>query len=298
MAKVQGDDKKLTFFSKNKFECPICEAPFYREELLTGGGRMIAGNLTRDLRRLYDPSKKFGEIFPLIYTITVCPRCYYASFSQDFAAPPPEGRLALEEAAERREQSIEPLFGPLDFKEPRTLKEGAAAYFLAIMCYDHFTKDQSPTIKQAVCSLRAAWTFCDLHRRLPADNYDYLALNIYRKAKFFYSQAVEKEQTGKESIGAMKNLGPDLEKNYGYDGVLYLYGLFEYLYGSQKDKSKRLAGLARAKTTVAKIFGMGKASKNKPAVLLDRAKELYADMAKEIERLGGGMEGFDEPSAE
>jgi uncharacterized protein (DUF2225 family) len=293
-----AEDKKLTFFSKSKLDCPLCGAPFYREELLTGGGRMIAGNLTQDLRRLYEPSKKFGEIFPLVYTITVCPRCRYAAFPQDFFSPPDEGRLSLEEEAERREKSIETLFGPLDFGEPRTLKEGAAAYFLAIMCYDHFTKEDSPTIKQAVCALRAAWTFCDLYHRLPGENYDYLALNFYRKARFFYAQAVEKEQTGKEGIGAMKNLGPDLEKNYGYDGVLYLYGLFEFLHGSRKDTRRRAAALSRAKTTVAKIFGMGKASKNKPTVLLDRAKQLYADISRELEGLGGGIEGSDEPSAE
>jgi uncharacterized protein (DUF2225 family) len=293
-----AEDKRLTFFSKTKSECPVCQAPFFREELLTGRGRMIAGALTQDLRRLYEPSKKFGEIFPLIYTITVCPRCYYAAFTEDFFSPPPDAQPGLEENAEKREKSIEPLFGPLDFSGPRTLKEGAASYFLAMMCYDHFTKDQSPTIKQAVCALRAAWTFCDLHHRLPADNYDYLALNFYRKARFFYVQAVEKEQTGQEGIGALKNLGPDLEKNYGYDGVLYLYGLLEYLHGSRKDRKKRAAALSRAKTTVAKIFGMGKASKNKPAVLLDRAKDLYADIAKELEKLGGGIDGMDEPSAE
>jgi uncharacterized protein (DUF2225 family) len=292
------EDKRLTFFSKTKSVCPVCEAPFFREELLTGRGRMIAGNLTRDLRRLYEPSKKFGEIFPLIYTVTVCPRCYYAAFPEDFFSLPDEGRLSLEEAAGKREKSIEPLFGFLDFKEPRTLKEGAAAYFLAIMCYDFFTREHSPTIKQAVCALRAAWIFCDLHRRLPAENYDYLALNFYRKANFFYGQAVEKEQTGKEGIGAMKNLGPDLEKNYGYDGVLYLCGLFEFLYGSGKDRKKRAAALSRAKTTVAKIFGMGKASKNKPAVLLDRAKDLYTSITRELEKLGAGHEGIDEPSAE
>jgi uncharacterized protein (DUF2225 family) len=291
--------KKLTFFSKNKFECPVCEEKFYKEDLLSGGGRMIAGTLTRDLRRLYEPSKKYGEIFPLIYTIIVCPRCYYAAFPQDFFSPPETALPQLEEDTERRQKTIEPLFGSLDFKEPRTLKEGAASYFLAIMCCDFFTKDESPTIKQAVAALRAAWIFSDLYHRLPGDNYDYLALNFYRKARFFYSQAVEKEQNGTEGIGAMKNLGPDIEKNYGYDGVLYLSGLFEYLHGSRRDARKRAAALGRAKTSVAKIFGMGKASKNKPAVLLDRAKDLYDDMGKELEKLGVQAEGgADEPAGE
>ncbi|MDR2589016.1 MAG: DUF2225 domain-containing protein [Spirochaetales bacterium] len=286
--------KKITFFSKSKIECPICDKRFLREDLLTGGGRMIAGDLTRDLRRLYEPSRKFGEIFPLIYTISVCPQCLYAAFPQDFAAPPEEAKKRLEADADHRRETLRPLFGELDFSESRTLKEGAASYFLAMMCYDFFEKDSSPTIKQAVSSLRAAWVFVDLHKRLPDDNYDLLALNFYRKARFFYAQAVEKEQNGAEGIGDMKNLGPDLDKNYGYDGVLYLSGLLEYLHGSTRNPQRRSAALARAKTSVAKIFGMGKASKNKPTVLLERAKELYTSIAKELEKLGVASDGMDE----
>jgi uncharacterized protein (DUF2225 family) len=278
--------KKMTFFSKTQSECPLCETKFYKEDLVTGGGRMIAGDLTRDLRRLYEPSKKHGEVFPLIYTILVCPNCLYAAFPSDFFSPPDKGREALIEDTEKRAKSILPVFDDLDYSEPRTLKEGAASYFFAIMCYDRFLKDASPTIKQGMCALRAAWIFNDLHRKHSNENYDYLAMNFYRKARFFYSQAVEREQSGKETMTGAKYLGPDLDKNYGYDGVLYLNGLFEFLYGPKENSEKRIAALTSAKRFVAKIFGMGRASKNKPSILLDRTRDLYSEINKELESSG------------
>ena len=71
-------------------------------------------------------------------------------------------------------------------------------------------------------------------------------------------------------------------------------GLLEYLHGSTRNPQRRSASLSRAKTSVAKIFGMGKASKNKPTVLLERAKELYSSIAKELEKLGVAGDGMDD----
>ena len=39
--------------------------------MMTGSGRLNAGELTEELRRLYIPSKKYGEVNPLIYYIVV-----------------------------------------------------------------------------------------------------------------------------------------------------------------------------------------------------------------------------------
>src|SRR3972149_2488327 len=77
--------KKITFFANQPTLCPICAEKFFREDLLSGGGRLIAGKLTDELRRLYDPSVKFGEINPLIYPVVACPACYYAVFPEDFS---------------------------------------------------------------------------------------------------------------------------------------------------------------------------------------------------------------------
>ena len=76
--------EKTTFFSKNPIVCPVCETSFYKEDLLSGGGRLIAGELTEELHRTYEPSKKYGEVYPLVYAVLVCPSCLYAAYTQDF----------------------------------------------------------------------------------------------------------------------------------------------------------------------------------------------------------------------
>jgi uncharacterized protein len=282
----ENGPKKLTFFSKKPIECPVCGGSFFREELFSGGGRLIAGNLTTELRRLYEPSKKYGESFPLIYSVLVCPFCFYSVFHQDFAELPENSKQQLKDSTDKRIASIRPIFDNLDFSEPRTLNEGAASYYFAMMCYDAFPADYSPTFKRGLSALRCAWTFSDLHRKKPGDNFDYLAKILYHKARFFYTLSVEKETSGEESLGAAKSLGPDIDKNYGYDGVLYLYGLLEFYYGPKSDPELRKKSLENAKRTVAKIFGMGRASKNKPASILDSSRDLFNDINREL-----GVEG-------
>jgi uncharacterized protein (DUF2225 family) len=272
----------LTFFSKTPIVCPVCESKFYREEMRTGRGRLIAGELTDELRRHYEPSQKYGEVYPLIYSITVCPVCYYAAFPQDFPQVPTDAARRIQQATDERTDAMAEIVGRPDFTEPRDLWHGLASYFYAAACYDYLPKEFSPTFKQGLCSLRSAWICNDLHRKHPDENYDYLGQIFYRKARFFYSLAVERETSGEESIPNDFHLGPDQDKNYGYDGVLYLSGLLDFRYGSRKDREKRKKSLNRAKRTVAKIFGMGRASKNKPQAILDNARDVYEQIAEEL----------------
>jgi len=154
------------------------------------------------------------------------------------------------------------------------------SYFLAMRCYDFFPKDFAPVIHQAICAVRAAWLCTDLERNFPGENYEYLGRMFYRKARFFYALAMEYEQQGKQTITACANLGPDLDKNYGYDGVIYLNAYLEYHFGPRKDKARRIESLTKAKRSVARIFGMGRASRNKPQPLLDNARTLYNTLAE------------------
>ena len=62
------ETKKISFRQKNPVVCPVCKNEFYREEMFTGSGRLIAEKLTDELRRLYKESQKFGKIYPLVYT--------------------------------------------------------------------------------------------------------------------------------------------------------------------------------------------------------------------------------------
>ena len=81
----------------------------------------------------------------------------------------------------------------------------------------------------------------------------------------------------------MNNMfGPDTDKNYGYDGVIYMQGILEYKYGQKKDKELRLKKLEEFKKSIARIFGLGKSSKEKPGPLLELAKNLYDKINKEL----------------
>ncbi|MBN2510315.1 MAG: DUF2225 domain-containing protein [Spirochaetales bacterium] len=273
---------KVSFFQKNKMKCPVCDTSFYREEMLTGRGRLIAGELTEQLRRLYEPSAKVGEIFPLIYTMTVCPVCFYATLPEDFLLVSDSAIEGLKNDTDKRILSVKHIFEELDFHEPRQLAEGAASYILGIASYDYFSDDYSPVVKQGILALRAAWIFEDLERKKPNQNYDYLAQVMYRKARFFYSLAVEYESNGRQSIANAKHLGPDIDKNFGYDGVLYLASYLEFHHGPRAIDEQRQKALMYAKRTVAKIFGMGRASKDKPSALLEMSRELYATISQYI----------------
>jgi uncharacterized protein (DUF2225 family) len=279
--------QKVTFFQRKQSECPVCETKFYREELLTGGGRLLAGQLTNELRRLYEPSKKFGEVFPLVYPVTVCPVCYYAAYAPDFPRLPEERKKEAEVNADERRESVSMIFPDLDFTSPRTLKEGVASYLFALFCYEFMKKDANPTFKSGLSALRAAWLLTDLHARFPADNYDYLAQLFYRKARFFYLLSIEKEQKGKEALPNGFNFGPDLDKNFGYDGLIYLASYLDFKHGSDAQADKRVASLEFDKRMIAKVFGMGRATKSRPSVLLEQSKEIYALIGEEIGTLKG-----------
>ena len=285
------EEKKLssTFISKTETGCPVCGHMFHKEEMMTGGGRLNAGDLTSELRRLYIPSKKYGEINPLIYYMTVCPRCLYAANSTDFNEIDDDIKEKIDLETEERETELLKILPGLDFTASRSLKEGVASYYYAMKATDHFPAFMSPSIKSGIYSLRAAWLCNDLHAKNPSENYDYLASIFYRKARFYYVQAIAGEQDGSETMSGLKNLGPDLDKNYGYDGALYMTAYLEYKFCPSDDPVRRKASLENAKKTIARIFGMGKASKNKPAAILDNSKELFDKIKNELKE-------FDEQS--
>jgi len=272
----------ISYYSKEEIECPVCAAKFNREEMYTGGGRLIAGDLTDELQRLYEPSAKYGEIQPLIYHLTVCPSCLYAAFTQDFRIIDSDtaGKLFGETA--NRKKAVKKILPSVDFTSARTLIEGAASCYLALLCYDSFDTKYSPTIKEAICALRAAWLFKMLGKRFPEENYSYVSKLFYQKALFLYKYALALETSGKEMIAGLKSFGPDVDKNYRYDGVLYLVALLEYRYGQKSDTEARAKQLSASKITIAKLFGLGKSSKARPGPLLEYARALYDRIKEEL----------------
>lgn len=277
---------KVTYMSKQELSCPVCENQFRKEELLSGGGRMNAGELTKELHRIYEPTKKYGAVYPLLYPVTVCPSCYYASYASDFNAVDGERVNRLRAEIGDRKTALNRIFPDLDFHDSRTLAEGIASYAFASMCYESAPLATAPRFKQAMSCLRAAWLCMDYHNEEKSGNYDYLAQVFYRKAAFFYTRVVDLEQKGEESVENISHLGPDIDNNFAFDGVLYLSGVLEFKYGQRSNPERRGSQLKKARATVSRIVGMGKSSKSKPSALLELARDLHKQIKEELDALG------------
>ena len=279
---TEDKELKVSFMSKKEYECPSCKATFHKEELLSGGGRLIAGGLTEELHRLYDPSIKYGDVYPLVYHALVCPECWFASSEADFPLLP-EGsldRVAGDEQTRKAETLL--AFPGIDFSKPRGPMEGAASFYLVMRCYDFFDKEHSPTVKQGLAAIRAAWMLDELSKKYPHQHYDWLAVLFRKKAQYFYSEALTREEKRIETMSAMKAFGPDTDRNYGYEGMLYLCAYLQYKYGPSQTPADRKATLEIARRTIAKLFGLGKSSKDKPSAFLDLARKVYDDINREL----------------
>jgi uncharacterized protein (DUF2225 family) len=280
--KTEEREVKISFQSRESYVCPVCGADFHREELLSGSGRLIAGDLTDELHRLYEPSLKYGEIFPLAYQATVCPECWFASRDKDFLALPKANQAKAIKDEDKRKKDTLLIFPDVDFHENRGLISGAASLYLVVRCYDFFPKDFSPTMKQGIAALRTGWLLDEINTQYPGQHYDWVATLFKKKAQFLYNDAIRREQSGIENLSSVKAFGPDTDKNYAYEGALYLCALLKSKYGPNSDAAQRTASLEDARRTVAKVFGMGKSSKSKPGALLESAKALYESINKEL----------------
>jgi len=282
--KVEDEDKelKLTYLSKKEYTCPACGAIFRKEELFSGGGRLIAGKLTEELHRLYDPSKKYGVIFPLVYESIVCPECWFSSMEADFMALPKENARKAKEDADNRMKETQLVFPNVEFHDNRTLMDGAASLYLTLRCYDFFNKPTSPTIKQGLAAIRCAWLIDELDKKYPGQHYDWLGTLFRKKAQYLYNEALSREQSGRETLSGMKAFGPDTDKNYSYEGMLYMCAYLRYKFGPAHDEEERKTSLEDARRTIAKLFGMGKASKDKPGAFLELARKLYDTINQDL----------------
>lgn len=270
------EKKKISYRQKNTTVCPVCSFEFNREELFSGGGRLIAGKLTDELRRNYEKNKKFGKIYPLAYLLTVCPSCFYAAYPKDFNNLKPEEVEKLSELTTARKNSIKKFFGQIDFNKDRNLPLGAASYMLAVDCYGFRNKNVAPTFKCAVSAIRAAWLFSDLAKAYPDRPFKKISLFFYKKAYAYYTKVLEYIQNGKEPAEAAGNMGPDTDKNWGYDGILYLMAVLTIKIGSREpDINKRIENFEQCKRYLSRLFGSGKSSKSRPSELLDMTRDMY-----------------------
>jgi len=270
------EEKKITFRQKNATICPVCRNEFFREEMFTGGGRLIADKLTDELRMIYKDNKKYGKVYPLIYLLNVCPNCLFTGYPKDFSTCTDDEIMKLQEMRPARKNAVQKFFGDLDFNEDRNLLMGAASFMLAVDCYSLRKKQVAPTFKKAVSSIRGAWLFSDLAEIYPERPYKKMSLFFYKKAYEFYYKVLELIQNGGEPADAAGNMGPDSDKNWGYEGILYLTAILTVKFGSiEKDPAKRAENFRISKMYLSRLFGMGKSSKSTPSDLIEKTRVLY-----------------------
>ncbi len=283
--------KAISYRAKEKTTCPVCRAEFQVEMLHSGGGRLIAGKLTPELRRLYEVSKKYGKVYPLAYSIVVCPQCLYASFPKEFEKLDGGPLEEIKRSTADRRMAIEKIVGPVDFSDDRNLVTGAASYLLAIECYQKRDMSVAPTPKKAICSLRGAWLFSDLNDEFPGLGFDKVRDFLYTKSVLYYSPTLDIMTNGREPHDQfLALLGPDTDKNWGFDGVIYINGYLtrRYLDKLAPSPLQKIEMLDRCKRHLGKLYGMGRASSSKPSVIIDMAKDLYEQISTQLEEMQAG----------
>jgi hypothetical protein len=131
--------------------------------------------------------------------------------------------------------------------------------------------------------MRAGFLFEELHKEKPGHYFDFMKDIFYRKALFFYKLATELN-TRKEQIfeNIPLALGPDLDKNWSFDGVTYLMGALTFILSDKTDPVKRKKDLEDAKLLFGRLFGMGKSSHDKPKEILDKSRHFYDLINKEL----------------
>ncbi len=282
---------KVSFFTKDKTICPVCGAEFKKESLFSGGGRLNAGELTDELRRLYIPTKKYGKIIPLIYPVSVCPKCYFAFYAQDIDVITKTGIEQVQSETNRRIQLVKQIFPKLNFNDNRGIEEGIASYILALYSYAFFPALAAPSFKKGNSALRAAWLVGDYIEENPDKKEIYELRDVmYRRAYYFYDKAYHALEKGKEHVDKIKNFGPDMDKNFGFDGFLYLYSYLFYHYGLPfiDDIEEKKKKVSHFKIVLSKVFGIGKSSKDKTVFLLENARSLYDRFSEIFAELNDG----------
>lgn len=271
----------VSFLSKHIITCPACETTFQKEELQTGRGRINAGDLTIELRRLYIPTQKYGVVNPLIYPILVCPSCLYAGFSNDFQKTPSEAIQNIQAEEENRHALIKNVFGTtIDFTANRDTVSGLAAYLLSYASTIHLPPIASPTAKRGLFSLRAAWLAEDLHISQKMDHFKELRDAFYYQAFINYESCLDKQIRKIEPFDGFVWMGPDVDANFGYDGLLYIISYLIMKHIDSFPPEEKIIKIGNVKRVLSKVFGIGKSTKNKPSILISNSKNLYIKAGK------------------
>ena len=229
--------------------------------------------------------RDFGEVHPLVYDVTVCPSCFYAALRSDFSAVPQKTLATLEaETAARVSPGPERLSRVWTSRAPGVSWRERPATTWRFSATSVFPRTflRPSRAPCAACAPRGCAAIST--RRRPNENFDYLALVFYRKARVLYRGAIDREQSGKEPIGAAKWMGPGHGQELRVSKASFTCrGCWSSstATGEIRDLPGEPSWTSR-KRTIAKMFGLGKRSKAKPGPLLDKARDLYERLKAEL----------------
>lgn len=283
-----GMQEGVSFFKTNALACPACEHELSTEEMRTGSGRLDAGELQHDLQRKLIPSERFGAVYPTLYLVYTCPKCYFSALKFDFERLSSKSiaNITTPDASTKRTKELLTLFENIpNFSRPKTLITGLASYILALSTYNQMVHTDCPTIRMAICSMRCAWLCQDIIDAGYTTEMGQLKKIFLRKAFFLYDKALDLNLQGKEDVTKIPNLGPDFDTDFGYDGVIYLHAWLYVNHSPFIDVFDRSENLSKIRTNLSKVFGFGKSSKEKPSALLDFARITYEQVEQEMQVL-------------
>lgn len=278
------DEVKNSYFEKKSTTCPCCGIDFFRENYFSGSNRFIAKDLSLDLRRQYQPTERYGYIYPLIYCVVVCPECFYADFPETFNFVNEEEKKDLLKhqfvALEKIKEMLLIESESVDFSQHRGLKEGIISYFLTISYINNKFHENSNDglFKKGLSAIRCAWCLEDLMIIDPTNKEYWNSLRnyFYFLAYKVYDSLIEIISKSSSVFQKMQWLGPDLDFNFGMDGVFYLAGYLGYAhYEHIEDKEVFKKKMIDYSKCFSRIFGKGKASTDKTRPLLLHAEEMY-----------------------
>jgi uncharacterized protein (DUF2225 family) len=276
---------EITFFTKENLKCPICKGIVKEEILRQGRGRLNAGDLKEDLRRDYVPSKKYGKIYPLIYTIIVCPQCWFAASKEDFV----NSSYYYEEINDFQQQRKEQVLllmkvDNIDFNQSRDLKSGCLSFFLALHCYNFLKREKVIDFYKGLCALRASWCISDLFDKEQDKDFSYLSFYFRYLASISYEAFLT--GMGNSHIEEVAFFGPDIDHDFGYKGMIYMNSLlsYEFIDLIKEDKAKH-EKIIKLKRKVSHIFGIGKKSKKSPSLFLEKVYLIYGKIKDKSKQL-------------
>lgn len=178
----------LYFFNK-EITCPVCGSKFHT--MLIRESRLKQKERTDDLRVL------FLDIEPLLYNIWICPECYYAMRSSEFAKVDEIQKKSLANHAARRKEAYS-----FNFTGRRTLGFAIKAYKMAVDCCESLGKNKVDE-RMAGLWFNIAWLYDDLQEAEKAKLARANALSSYKNAYMMSAGSDKNDQKVEYLIGKL-----------------------------------------------------------------------------------------------